>query len=104
MGTLEDFLVQVNAMIQREQLNISVSGVALVVDESHKLFFSASLIVESGGIVPSPSEADILRCKAILQKSPIRGYTLRYINFVSALFKDEKLLRWQAQYAVSVIE
>lgn len=102
MGSLEDFELRIKDMIHQFKLNVSISGVAYVVTEAREKLFSASLIVNDGGVVPVPNEKDVHRVKSVMQQSPVCGYTLHYVHYVCALFKDEKLLRWQTQYAVSV--
>lgn len=101
MGSLEDFELRIKDLIQQFHLNINISGVALIVTEAHEQLYSASLIVEGSGVVPYPSVEHISLMKSVMQRSPACGYSLHYIQYVSALFKDEKLLRWQAQYTVS---
>lgn len=101
MGSLEDFAVKIKDMIRENNLNVSVSGVALIVTESRDFIYSASLIVETDGQVPKPDIDSIASAYAALDRAHVRGYSLRYVQYVSALFKDEKLLRWQAQYVVS---
>lgn len=99
MGPLEDFGVRVKDMIKVFSLNVSVSGVALIVNEAKETVYSVSLIVDGQGVIPQPDGQSVMECKSILQKCPVCKYSLRYVQFVCALVKDEKLLRWQAQYA-----
>lgn len=98
MGSLEDFEVQVKDLITKFSLNISVSGVALIVDEASEKLYSASLVVEKEGLFPFPSKDDILTVFTELQRLPLCDFTMRRVQYVEALCKDTKLLRWQAQY------
>lgn len=104
MGSLQDFDLRIKDMIERKNFNVSVSGVALIVNEAQQTLYSASLIHNSEGVVPVPDAKNLNAFKSVMQRAQVCGYSLRYVQFVSALFKDEKLLRWQAQYDESSVE
>lgn len=102
MGSLEDFRIRINDMISSNNFNLNISGVALIVNEAREHLYSASLIVRCPGQIPEVRESDILKCKSVLQRAQVCGFTLKYVHALTALFNDEKLLRWQVQYSVSL--
>lgn len=98
MDTLETFQMEIQRMIDKYSLNVNISGVALLVTEKKQHLYSASLIVGGEGSIPFPSEEGVTTVKVIFQRFICEGFRLKTLQYARALFKDEKLLRWQVQY------
>lgn len=104
MDPLETFQTRIQQMIESNNLNVNISGVAEMVTEKKQHLFSASMIVGCEGSIPYPSEEGVATCKVIFQRIRCDGFRLKTLQYVRALFKDEKLLRWQVQYVVENVE
>lgn len=88
-------------MIEQFFLNVEISGVAVVVTETMETFYSVSFIVRDSGVIPAPSSELVSVARLTFNKYPVQGYSVDNARYVSALFRDEKLLRWQIQYVPS---
>lgn len=100
MDILETFQTRIQQMIDKFNLNVNISGVAEMVTEKKQHIFSASMIVGCEGSIPYPSEEGVANCKVIFQRIRCDGFRLKTLQYLRALLKDEKLLRWQVQYVV----
>lgn len=87
-------------MIDKYSLNVNISGVAELVTEKKQHVFSASLIVNGCDPVPFPSEEGVSTVKTQFQRYACEGFKIKTLQYLSALCKDQKLLRWQVQYMV----
>lgn len=104
MDTLETFQTEIQRMIDKYSLNVNISGVAELVTEKKQHIFSASLIVNGQEPVPFPSEEGVSKVKTQFQRYVCEGFRLKTLQFLNALCKDQKLLRWQVQYLVESVE
>lgn len=104
MDTLETFQTEIQRMIDKYSLNVTISGVAELVTEKKQHLYSASLIVVgTEGQIPVPSEEGVATEKAHFQRFVCEGFRLKTLQYLRALFGDQKLLRWQVQYAVECV-
>lgn len=104
MDALKTFQMEIQRMIDKYSLNVNISGVAELVTEEKQHMFSASLIVDGENPIPFPSEEGASTVKTQFQRYICEGFRLKTLHYVSALFKDQKLLRWQVQYVVESVE
>lgn len=104
MDTLETFLTEIQRMIDKYSLNVTISGVAVLVTEKKQHVYSASLVVVGAdGLISVPSEEGVATEKAKFQRFICEGFRLKALQYMRALFGDKKLLRWQVQYAVECV-
>lgn len=100
MDTLETFQMEIQRMIDKYSLNVNISGVAELVTKEKQHIYSASMIVNGEGTIRYPSEEGVAVVMATLERFSCDGFKLKTLQFLRALYQDQKLLRWQVQYVV----
>lgn len=88
----------IRKMISENELNLSVSGVALVSNLKEQ-YWSASLIVDREGKVPPARKENWELARSIFQDCAIRPFYLEKVFEVKFRMADGTLgYRWQVQY------
>lgn len=98
MDVLQTFKCHIENMIQNNNLNLKLSGVAACSDLQH-LFYSASFIVDGPGRVPEPDNENLVVAQKIFQSCTVDDFNYsRLLNITALQMPCTELKRWQVNY------
>lgn len=98
MSSLKAFEQAFLTSCQKNKVQLTISGCAVLQDITQKCTYSVSCISEEG--FPEPCAKNIAAVTSIMQNISVCGFRFHRVMTVRALVKEDEIRRWQVQYSI----